>query len=138
MPCTYDESYAEARDREKFMEECNLVHWLLLEVNGGTVTDEQRGGKYPNPRGGNVRWYHDDLERATAELCGKLKDVEDVTRFSLELQLWWKRHQLADANREAKDAKERNRTSAIASALSKLTDEEKRALGITVREETGP
>lgn len=38
------------------------------------------------------------LDKLTSELCSKLKTT-DVTKYSLELQMWWRDHQEADRNR---------------------------------------
>lgn len=35
-------------------------------------------------------------DAATAELCEKLTACKDVTKFSLEMQVWWRDHQRAD------------------------------------------
>jgi hypothetical protein len=43
---------------------------------------------------------------------------------------WWEAHQKADAAREARELEAKTREAHRQSALSKLTDEERRALGI--------
>ena len=64
-----------------------------------------------------------NLDMLTSRLFGKLKFV-DVTRYSLELQIWYRDHQKAD--REEKRVRElRN------AALAKLTDEECELLGLS-------
>lgn len=43
----------------------------------------------------------EDLDEKTAELCSKLKEIEDVSKYSLELQMWWRDHQIADQKRKS-------------------------------------
>lgn len=69
------------------------------------------------------------LDSATAELCGKLKKLPDISECSLELQMWWRDHQKADKERKQKENKKKDNEYLKQVALSKLTKEEKKALG---------
>ena len=45
---------------------------------------------------------HYDLDKGVAHLCARLKAI-DVTQYSLEMQMWWRDHQIADRARIAKE-----------------------------------
>ncbi len=83
------------------------------------------------------------LDRATRILCEVLKQMthKEITLQSDELQVWWAKHQIEDRKRElaAAEATQRKVDAArvkreedvkIEAALSKLTDEDKEALGL--------
>lgn len=113
MPCRSD--YSEPRSCET---ESLRVIKFLKEV--GEPYPEKYDRAY-----GNVDTIHED----TARLCAWCK-THDVSKKSLELQIWWRDHQAADARREAYEAEEAERSRLRNKALSKLTDAEKKALGI--------
>jgi hypothetical protein len=46
------------------------------------------------------------------------------------MQIWWRDHQAADRAREAKEKEDTERNALRASGLSKLTAEERKALGL--------
>jgi len=69
-------------------------------------------------------------DEATANLCSRLKKIPDVSKYSLELQTWWRDHQAADRKREAKEKADAKKAALRASGLSKLTAEERKALGL--------
>lgn len=74
---------------------------------------------------GRTETIHED----TARLCEWIGQHPDTIREqSLEMQIWWRDHQLADKAREAREALERKREELRASALNKLTAEELDAL----------
>lgn len=83
------------------------------------------------------------LDRATHLLCSLLKEMndEEVTQLSDEMQVWWAKHQVEDRKREVAEAKrEKQRLASDARiheverkrdvALSKLTAEDRDALGV--------
>jgi len=92
MPC--DSSYMEANGLEI---ELSRLLMLLEEFRTGVPVDPRSsewGGYHNQSYGkGDLRKRAD---AATAELCGKLTACGDVTRFSLEMQVWWRDHQRAD------------------------------------------
>jgi hypothetical protein len=83
--------------------------------------------------------YHPDVysrvvsketgDRWVAKLCAKLQTV-DVTKYSLELQMWWRDHQQADADRLREELKSKRTDEARKRALAKLTPYERRLLNL--------
>jgi hypothetical protein len=114
MPCISD--YQEPRPSEI---ESVRVLTLLREVG---LRTEPFDKYYGSPR---------SLNEDTALLCNWCKANKDkVKNYSLELQIWWRDHQRADMRREEKERRERETNELKAKALAKLTEEERRALGI--------
>jgi hypothetical protein len=66
---------------------------------------------------------------AVADLCSRLQKV-DVSKFSPEMQIWWRDHQAADRKREADERKKIEQDALRAEARSKLTPDERAALNI--------
>lgn len=64
-----------------------------------------------------------------AELCLRLQ-VADVTKYSLELQMWWRDHQAADKARLEHEMARKQNEEERAVALAKLTDYERKLLGL--------
>jgi len=56
--------------------------------------------------------------------------AHDVTKQSLELQIWWRDHQAADAKREAAEREAQRLRGLRRQAAAKLTPEELTALGL--------
>ena len=124
MPC--DSSYLDASRLER---ELSRVYQLLDELDGKR--------KRPNReswRGYDERAYgkadRETLDRKVAELCARLrvKRPDEIRTHSLELQVWWRDHQAADAEREHVSRSETKRRKLVQRALDKLTAEELRAL----------
>jgi hypothetical protein len=118
MGCRSDYLEPTARERE-----LGLVLSLLAELDGQQVDHSKAtyAFGYENRR--------DDLDARTAELCARCQ-ATDVTRYSLELQIWWRDHQAADRRRQEKEAADGERQRKIAAAKSKLSPEELELLGI--------
>ena len=100
MPC--DSSHLNARGDEI---EMSRVFLLLDEVNGGSPPDTRSSAW----SGYDSRAYGKSIPSAVqdnlvADLCGKCRALGPAIRTkSLELQVWWRDHQRADAEREAAD-----------------------------------
>lgn len=103
MPCNSD--YLGPTDLELKL---SHVRGLLDEVETGALPD----GFGPGYIDDSIyhlsnRTLKKELDKATAELCSSLKELEamgGIHAYSLELQLWWRDHKLADAARlEAKE-----------------------------------
>lgn len=126
MPC--DSSYMEANGLEV---QLSRVLMLLDELETGRPVDtssgDWRGYKQGVYNEGDLRKRTDE---ATATLCARLHKVKDVTKYSLEMQTWWRDHQKADAERERREAQEREEKRTRKAAISKLTPKERRALGL--------
>lgn len=119
MPCNSD--YMKADGYEVAMSE---VYSLL---------DELDGKPYVNHRGYDKRVYNrgrrPEHDKAVATLCARLAQV-DVTKYSLEMQMWWRDHKRADALREERDRAASKAEQRRSKALAKLTPLEREDLGI--------
>lgn len=116
MGCRSDYSGPSARQKESL-----VVSDLLTEV-----------GKYEGMplREGDSRmesWYGDVnlLDKNTAKLC-KFCKKNDVSGFSLELQIWWRDHQAADVKREESEEKGKLKKE----ALAKISKADRKLLGL--------
>ena len=111
MPCcSYDfESW------HRKLDELSSLTWFVDELDGKKVDLNKR---HKDVEGGvpTKEW----ADQLTATLCEKCQ-LEDVSKYSLELQIWWRDHQIADKERFEKEARE--------NALSKLTPYERKLLG---------
>lgn len=67
------------------------------------------------------------LDNDTATLCSRLSNL-DVTKYSLEMQIWWRDHQQFDKIRIQREVEIQRKHEIKKNALSKLTTEEKEAL----------
>jgi len=105
-------------DREA---ESGRVLELLKEI-AGQPFDHENPSYYGRPA---------TLDADTAQLCAWCRDHgSTIYGMSLELQLWWKRHQRADAKREERERAETRLSNIRDHALAKLTPEERSALGL--------
>ena len=114
MPC-YTEPPSHTENEEKRLNE------LLDEI----------GDPRPRGGGGNIcgAMRRITLDEATQALCAWCQ-ANDVTQKSLELQIWWRDHQAWDKRRIAEEQAEAERAKTRAEAIAKLTDAERRALGL--------
>ena len=100
---------------------------LLDEVRLGGINLNHFSGYHPHAY--NCGANRKTLDDATATLCTIMQSRE-ATDYSLELQLWWRDHQKADADKaqaaldSAKTDRERK------AALNKLTPHERSLLGL--------
>ena len=122
MPCNSD--YLEANGME-------IEHSKVL-----ALLKELKTGKLPSFFGDG---YHKDvynkttkgiLDEKVAELCSKLQDVEDVKKYSLEMQMWWRDHQKADKARIKRISQSKKEAKDKEELLLKLSPYEKKLLGI--------
>ena len=121
MPCNSD--HMSATPLEKNL---SVVYGLLDEVETGRLP-------YGFGNGYDNRVYckylsKEHLDQKTEELCSKLQQL-DVTKFSLEMQMWWRDHQKADEERLRKEIEFYKTQEDIDTALSKLTEYERKLLG---------
>lgn len=111
MPCNCDHMEPSLHEKES-----KKLMMLMAEVG------LHRGDI---PYYGDVRAIHEH----TAMMC-KFCQENDVTAYSLELQIWWRDHQAADKvkiERQQQKAKTEDEKQA---ALAKLTDYERKLLGL--------
>jgi len=109
--------------------EINLsrVLTLLDELAGAPFKERHYEGYHPNAYNGGGQGI--DLDECTQELCNQLQQA-DVTKYSLELQMWWRDHQAADKSRIQREIKKAKEGKERETALAKLTDYEKELLGV--------
>lgn len=128
MPCNSE--YLNATDLEV---EISRVQCLLKEIRTGRPVD---------PTSSEWDGYHPDvynrIDRAKADdvvgrLCTLLSKVPDITKYSLEMQIWWRDHQAADRKRRERERKAAQKQALQDRALEKLTEEERTALGLERR-----
>lgn len=122
MPCNSD--YLSSSEMEKNL---SVVYGLLDELNTGKLPSNFGDGY--DKRVYNKHLGKDHLDKKVSELCGKLKHI-DVTKFSLEMQMWWREHQKADKDRIRKEMARIKDEKDKQIALSKLTDREKKLLDL--------
>jgi hypothetical protein len=112
-----------ANGREKALSQ---VVCLLDELGGKPEIDSRHWqGYHPNVYN-NSNVCGDAL---VAELCEKLQG-EDVTKRSLEMQIWWRDHQKADKQRLEREMQQQKTEAEKAVALEKLTPYERKLLGV--------
>jgi hypothetical protein len=123
MPCQCDVPEPTERNRE-----VTRVRALLSELATGLA---------PNPatygRGTDGGYPADtrDLDQLTHQLCEQLQALGPTVSYrSLEMQIWWRDHKAADKARIEASIQATTDTAARLAALSKLTDYERRLLGI--------
>jgi|688.fasta_scaffold206199_3 hypothetical protein len=122
MPCNSD--YMDATPNEINL---SVVYGLLDEFETGKLPSNFGDG-YDN-RVYNKHLPKEHLDEKTKELCSKLQTV-DVSKFSLEMQIWLRDHQKADKERLEKEIAEHQENKAKEIALSKLSDYERKLLGL--------
>lgn len=122
MPCNSD--YMNPTSLEKNL---SVVYGLLDEIRTGKLPEDFGSGYDQRVYNKGLGKRH--LDERVSELCSLLK-VADVSRFSLEMQIWWRDHQNADKERENRERMEALAREIKERALVKLTEEEKAILGI--------
>lgn len=117
MPCNCDGYEPEVIDVTAHQALC-----VLRELGGGDLKPKDWHPHSRSPDRGQA-------DEIVAEACRRLRGV-DVTKYSLELQMWWRDHQEADKRREAQAKKKAEEAALRESALAKLTPKERKALGL--------
>lgn len=111
MPCNCDHMEPSLHEKES-----NKLMGLLADIglHKGAV-----------PYYGEVSAIHEH----TAMLCDFCQNNE-VTKYSLELQIWWRDHQKADKERIEREMEEQKEGKERDAALAKLTPYERKLLGL--------
>lgn len=99
MPCNSD--YMEPSKQEQNIAR---VACLLDELEGRPINPNHWAGYHPKTYNKTTKALCDLL---VSTLCQKLQTI-DVTKQSLEMQIWWRDHQAADKLRLEKELKEKN------------------------------
>lgn len=100
MPCI--SYYLDPNEREV---EASKVLALLEEIKTGELPTWFGNGAHHLVY---KKTSQEMLDEHTAELC-KLLSKEDVTIFSLEMQMWYREHKKADSRREAQEKREKSK-----------------------------
>ncbi len=129
MPCNSD--YLEPTEREQELRRAARLLIFALEAQGREAPDWARSEA--------ENLYAKD-ERSVTSLCALIKSMGEPERdrivydakskASRDLADWWEEHQEADRRREEREAAEARREADRRSALGKITEEEKAALGV--------
>ena len=114
-------------DPTSFEIKLSNVFVLLDEIKTNKKPENYGSGQDPRVYSKNLTTS--DLDNKTHELCEKLQGV-DVSKYSLEMQLWWREHQKADAIRVNAEIKAIKNKKALEKALAKLTPYEKQLLNV--------
>jgi hypothetical protein len=120
MPCVSD--HMEATDSEVGL---SRVACLLDELDGKPGIDKSRWNGY-HPR---VYNHGVDADALVNELCSKLQTL-DVSKCSLEMQIWWRDHQKSDKERIEAEIKAKKTEEEKQAALAKLTPYERELLDV--------
>lgn len=120
MPCVSE--YLAANEAEIKLSE---IASMIDEVDGRPINKDDRRGYHPRVYN---KMFKDGLaDLLTAELCTKLQNHPDIWSLSDMVQIWWKWHQQLDKQRVTTEMSIGDRDA----ALAKLTDYEKKLLGLT-------
>lgn len=120
MPCNSDHMNPTETEREY-----GRIELMLAELDTGVDVDSaeyRRACKY------NVTKA--ELDKLTATLCSRLSQHKALSLRSLEIQIWWRDHQIADQKRIAQEQKDAANETARKAALAKLTPAERKLLGL--------
>jgi hypothetical protein len=121
MPCNSD--YMEANGYEQAI---SRVACLLDELDGKPFNKDHWRGYHPAVYNRSNKSDGDGMVRT---LCSRLQAL-DVTKQSLEMQMWWRDHQEADRSRLEAEAVRKKIKAAREEAISKLTPSERKVLGL--------
>jgi hypothetical protein len=119
MPCNSD--YMEATGKEVAL---SKVACLLDELDGKPLDRTHWLGYHPA-----VYNRAADADALVSELCRRLQTV-NVTKQSLEMQMWWRDHQAADKAMLEHEMARKKTDAERQTALSKLTKYERELLGL--------
>ena len=114
MPCNGD--YLKANESEKNL---SVIYGLLDELETGKIPEKFGTGYDRRVYGRGLSKAH--LDEKTDELCSKLHEL-DVSKNSLEMQMWWRDHKEADKKRLENELNIQKDTKAKEIALGKLLD----------------
>ena len=114
MGCNSD--YMAANRKEV---ELSKVACLIDELHGSEIDPTHWRGYHPR-----VYCMKVDGDALVNELCTALQNA-DVSKYSLEMQMWWRDHQAADKQRLLKEMESAKHAEDVEAALAKLTPYER-------------
>lgn len=101
------------------------VACLLDELTTGCAINKSHWSGY-HPR---VYCQNVNADSLVAELCEKLQSV-NVSKCSLEMQIWWRDHVEADKQRASDEVAKAKTDEEKQAAIAKLTPHERKILGL--------
>jgi hypothetical protein len=119
MPC--NSNYMNATNMEVKLSQ---VACLLDELEGNPIISSHWNGYHPK-----VYCQQVNADKLVSTLCKKLQKV-DISKYSLEMQLWWREHQIADKERIEEEIAKKKTASERQRALAKLNEYERNLLGL--------
>lgn len=122
MPCRSD--YLMPNEREIAM---SKVACLLDEIDGKPINYSHWNGGHPKVYGNLLD--QEAADAMTAKLCSALQNL-DVTKYSLEMQMWWRDHQKADEKRLIEEIASKKQKEERDAIISRLSPHERKILGI--------
>ena len=123
MPCNSD--YLESDHKEV---EMSHVCCLIDELDGQqSINRSHWDGYHPNVY--NKHLSQRSQDKLVDKLCKRLQR-RDVTKLSLEMQIWWRDHQKADKARLQEEMKQLKDKKLRKAALAKLSPYEQQLLGV--------
>ena len=123
MPCNSD--YLESDHKEI---EMSRVCCLIDELDGQqSINRSHWDGYHPNVY--NKHLSQRSQNQLVDKLCKRLQR-RDVTKLSLEMQIWWRDHQKADKARLQEEMKQLKDKRLRKAALAKLSPYEQQLLGV--------
>ena len=130
MPCNSD--YMAPRDMEISL---SRVACLLDELDGKQIDPTHWRGFHPKAYNKvmNGDGQAIDADALVDKLCARLRN-SDVSKYSLEMQIWWRDHQNADKEKIAGEIQQKITEEEKLAALEKLTPYERQLLGLNNQE----
>lgn len=122
MPCRCDDC-----EPSQIEIELSKVWALAEELDTGKLPKYYGTGKCNHPYAKDSK---EVLDICTETVCSELQKVPDITKYSLEMQIWWRNHQEADRKRIKKEIEQQKTQREKEVALNKLTPYERKLLGL--------
>ena len=119
MPCNSDHCGPDGRE----IESARIIKFL--DQIGILEGDIPMNGFQPSVYGDVSK-----LDKHTAQLCD-FCSKNDITKYSLELQIWWRDHQEVDKQRVEKELAAKKTEEERKEVLNKLTEHERKILGLS-------
>ena len=121
MPCNSDYLAPNSREIELSRVLCLLAE-TFGEMQWKGPNDSWWMGQHPTVY--NEHISKEKADKWVSQLCAFCQ-LQDVTNYSLEMQMWWRDHQEADKRRVEAEMKRQKTTKDKAAALAKLTPYER-------------
>ena len=123
MPCNSD--YMNPSVTEQQAARCAC---LLDELDGREWSYRDWEGYHPRAYCKTNKALLNELVR---ELCSRLQALPSIDHYSLEMRIWWRDHQAADAARIARERLAEQKAVLRRQGLAKLSSLERDALGLS-------